>query len=625
MKRIHLVVLLAGAMALSASVAVGQDEPDGLTTFQCTVDATNIHQRIDGFGACSAWDTSYTDAQLDMFFSTNNGIGLSLLRNRIAPASTTSQYDTPTTTEISIMQGAQQRGALVWSAPWTPASGFKNNNLPYGGSYLGGHANDLAYARQLANYVLSMKNQSPSINIYAISVQNEPDVDTGYESCEWTSQQFHDFVTNLNNALVANGVGSTKIMIPESYQWSGDGLFTSTLNDTNTAAVVSIIANHDYSTCPPSGTPTQLSTSGQAVWQTETCKGNWCGFNTFDNNMDDAIFWATRIHLFLTAAEANAWHYWWLISDENDDEGLTDSSGNPALRMYVLGNYSRFVRPGYYRIDATNNLPCGLVSAFMDTNSGTFAIVAVNTNLHGSYTMNFNLVGLNAASVTPWRTSSTQLSTGSLPPIGIVGASFQDTLPNMSVTTYVGQSLLAPTGLTATAGCGQVALSWTASSGATSYNVYRSTTPNDGSYTEINSSPITATTYTDTTGVCGTTYYYVVTVVSGGVESVYSSPVSAAPLCVPAPPTGLTGTPGNNQVALSWIGSSGAASYNVKRSTVNGGPYATTIGISTGTSYTDITAANGNIYYYVVSAVSSDGCESVNSSQAGPYAPGVLT
>jgi fibronectin type 3 domain-containing protein len=92
----------------------------------------------------------------------------------------------------------------------------------------------------------------------------------------------------------------------------------------------------------------------------------------------------------------------------------------------------------------------------------------------------------------------------------------------------------------------------------------------------------------------------------------------------PAVPTGLMGTPDNNQVTLNWAAASGAASYNVKRSTVNGGPY-TTIGTSTGTSYPDTTAANGNIYYYVVSAVSSDGCESVNSSQAGPYAPGVLT
>src|SRR6185503_10981836 len=53
---------------------------------------------------------------------------------------------------------------------------------------------------------------------------------------------------------------------------------------------------------------------------------------------------------------------------------------------------------------------------------------------------------------------------------------------------------------------------------------------------------------------------------------------------VPPPPTGLTAVPGNAQVQLSWSASTGAASYNVKRSTTNGGPY-TTVGTPSGTSF----------------------------------------
>ncbi|MCX6904346.1 MAG: PA14 domain-containing protein, partial [Verrucomicrobia bacterium] len=83
---------------------------------------------------------------------------------------------------------------------------------------------------------------------------------------------------------------------------------------------------------------------------------------------------------------------------------------------------------------------------------------------------------------------------------------------------------------------------------------------------------------------------------------------------IPAPPGGLTATPGNAQVALSWSASSGATNYNVKRATVSGGPY-TTIASRTTTSYTDATVANGTTYYYVVSA-SNGGGESANSAQA---------
>lgn len=81
----------------------------------------------------------------------------------------------------------------------------------------------------------------------------------------------------------------------------------------------------------------------------------------------------------------------------------------------------------------------------------------------------------------------------------------------------------------------------------------------------------------------------------------------------PATPTGLAATAGNAQVALSWNSSSGATSYNLKRSTTNGGPY-TTITSPTGTSYTNTGLTNGTTYYYVVSAVNAAG-ESANSSQ----------
>ena len=88
----------------------------------------------------------------------------------------------------------------------------------------------------------------------------------------------------------------------------------------------------------------------------------------------------------------------------------------------------------------------------------------------------------------------------------------------------------------------------------------------------------------------------------------------------PAPgvPTGLTPTPGNNQVGLSWTAPSGTvSSYNVKRGTVSGGPYTTisTLGAVTSPAYLDLTAVNGTLYYYVVSALNGGG-ESLDSAPA---------
>ena len=288
----------------------------------CTVNWTNVYQRIDGFGASSAWQSTWTLTEANLFFSTsngivytdklsntttNNGIGLSLLRNHILYASSTSPTATPTTVETSIMLMAQTNGARVWSTPWTPAAGFKSVNDIYdsgvatdggldGGSYLGSGNNitNLNYASQLANYVYSMSN-SYHVNIYAISIQNEPDADvTSYEACQWTGQQIHDFATNLYAALGAKGFGSTKIIIPESQNWTDPKGFASTVMSDSASNAVGIIADHNYD---GSTGPSNLSKNsyGKALWETEVSL-----LTGSDGSITNGVYYGQRIYLFMT-------------------------------------------------------------------------------------------------------------------------------------------------------------------------------------------------------------------------------------------------------------------------------------------------------------------------------------
>ena len=176
-----------------------------------------------------------------------------------------------------------------------------------------------------------------------------------------------------------------------------------------------------------------------------------------------------------------------------------------------------------------------------------------------------------------------------------------------------GTAPATPAGLTATAADKQANLAWSASTGATSYNVKRSTT-HGGPYTQLASPTITS--YADTGLTDGTTYYYVVSAVNATGESANSNEVSATPMAAttaPAAPTGVTASAGDKQVVLNWNASSGAASYHVKRGTVSGGPY-TQVAAPNVTTDTDTGLTDGTTYYYVVSAVNSAG-ESANSSQ----------
>lgn len=136
----------------------------------------------------------------------------------------------------------------------------------------------------------------------------------------------------------------------------------------------------------------------------------------------------------------------------------------------------------------------------------------------------------------PTYTSANGTLTGALPGAPISGHWFHDQFVQLvqnaypAIPTSGGETPdvpAAPAGLTATAGNAKVELSWTASSGATSYNVKRATT-SGGPYTTV-AAGVAATSYTNTGLTNGTTYYYVVSAVNSAGESANSAQVAATP------------------------------------------------------------------------------------------------
>lgn len=179
----------------------------------------------------------------------------------------------------------------------------------------------------------------------------------------------------------------------------------------------------------------------------------------------------------------------------------------------------------------------------------------------------------------------------------------------------------APTGLTATAlSTTRVDLSWTASTGATSYDVYRST---DGT----NFGPLSSTSATsvsDTSVTAGNTYWYYVEAVNSIGRSAPSNTVTAT-TAAPLPPTGVTATAVSaSEVDLSWNASSGASGYYVLRSSDNGVNYTQLNTAPTAaTSYRDTSVTANTSYLYEVEATNSVGTSAPSSPAAGVTTPGV--
>jgi glucuronoarabinoxylan endo-1,4-beta-xylanase len=432
-----------------------------------SINWSTSYQTMDGFGAVtngSANQAIVTGPHSAMFFTTASGIGLSYMRS-----SSTSDGSIP---DFPSLQAAVANGAKIFftfSSP--PASLKESGTFAQGAATSNGTCfktsqslttSEAAYAQYIVSYIQMLQGSPNNIPIDTVSIQNEPDVgltasnsNTTVGSCIMTAQAFHDVVGYLGPDLAAAGL-TTKILLPENSEWFDQDYASTCLTDSNCAQYVSAIAGHGYEWSGGNTTidgfgvgacchqavapPSDVVSSGKHLWLTEVDgSGSYTnGVPNYDGTISDAMVWAHNIHDYLTVANVSAWFYWQLTaySSSGDNFGLTDANFNPAKRYFALGNWSKFVRPGWNRIESTTNPQPGVyVSAFREASSGQFAIIAINQN-PTPVNVSFSLSGFPAvASVTPTVTSaSSDLVDQAVESVS--NGAFSYALPATSVVTF---------------------------------------------------------------------------------------------------------------------------------------------------------------------------------------------
>jgi len=392
-----------------------------------TINESGLEQNITGFGVSSAWAGSFANASdPEYLWSTTTGAGLTLLRIRYGDG-------------LTIAKAAVGYGVKVWMTVWGTGSGGApggsdtttetNPNGCTGSMPVLSNPQDLA--NTLSTWVQNAKTQG--VPLYAVSGANEPDSCGINQTTSYSPAELATWVTYLGPAMTALGV---KNMSPETQNGYGfPSYFTAIQNNTNAWASVDIFASHEYGLAPP--VQPAIAAAGKEYWETEVDTGTAPGDASGDG-IASALLMAKAIHSDLTTRNLNAWHLWWLYEGGNSGGCLYDTGSKVwTKRLWVMGNYSRFVRPGYKRVDTSGTAPSGvLISAYVDTTNNSLSIVAINTNASSS-TASFFVSANAPCSLTPYETSATN-SLGALAPITVSNSRVTVTLSAQSVTTFVG-------------------------------------------------------------------------------------------------------------------------------------------------------------------------------------------
>jgi glucuronoarabinoxylan endo-1,4-beta-xylanase len=427
----------------------------GASPNQVTVDFGKTYQTIRGFGGSTAWLGQLTTAQATALFNQSSGLGLSILRVRIDPegASSSNWVTGEWTAELANAQEAMvaNSNAIVIASPWTPPISMKNNSTsqPYinpcspAANYCGGYLDPSHYAdyvNYLEDFVTYFKNNG--VNLYAISMQNEPDWNppanpNSYEACLWTPAQMDTWVALLTSGGATYPFGTTKLIMPESLNFN-PAQSNPTLADSSAAANVSIIAGHLYGASPSYATNAEAA--NKEVWMTEhaTCESNCPA-----PSIADALASAEEVHNSMTVGYYNAYVWWWIWNDLNASPtlnyGLINSSTtSPAPTYYGagVGQFSKFIQPGYVRVSATANPVSGVyVSAYSNSSPSHYVIVAINANT-STESLTFVLNNGTVTSVTPYETTSTAMITAQTA-VSVSSGQFSYTLPAQSIVTFV--------------------------------------------------------------------------------------------------------------------------------------------------------------------------------------------
>jgi len=397
-----------------------------------TIDENTVYQTIESFGASGAWWsqdvggwTSLTKDGIELrekiarlFFDTTEGIGLSAYRYNIGAGSAESGSDSGITDVWRRAESFEtEPGVYDWTkdenAVWfltkakdmgvselvffcnSPPVRLTKNGKAYGDAADGKSTSNLPEENYeaFANYVLDITEHfiSEGYPIKYVSPVNEPQWEWtgGQEGCHYEPDEMVKFLNVFLDAMEARNIEGLELSAPELGEWGNTSYpyYEAILKDERLSGYLKSLDIHSY------WSDTSAKNSFRKWIAEKTSKefslktSEWCEMkNGMDLSMDSALNLAAEIHTDLTALNVTSWQYWIAASCYSYRDGLiyvnTPGQGmTVAKRLWAMGNFSRFIRPGYVRVECSSDSPDMQLSAYKGNDeNGSERLVLVLIN-----------------------------------------------------------------------------------------------------------------------------------------------------------------------------------------------------------------------------------------------------
>lgn len=443
------------------------------------VDSEIEHQKIQGFGAFGGikayWENPpfYTDAFIDYFL---NDLGATIVRTNIfwdlEPENDNNSSSNLDLSKFNYGAGSNLGRQLPYyvalkeaglkkliATSWTPPDWMKLhddpdripeqcyncNNCSIGDprrKVCGGRL-DPKYYGEYAEYLLAyvkILKQEADIDLYGISIQNEPYFANPFESNVVLPEEYGKLLNVVGGRFRQEGL-NTRIFGPEHMaEWSWgvqQNYVNNVFQNGENSPYLDIYAVHGYvdGVAPDFGSAegwTALKNNisdeyDKPLWMTET--------SGYAQTHEGVMELVRSMYLALRFGDISAWVYW-SVSGEPGSEFSIMANGEPTVLYHASKQYFRYVRPGAIRVDASSEDPEILTLAFKNPSEGSMTLVLINTSdAEKEAVLN---IPSRPAEFDVYRTSASENSAE----VGKVTDNL--ILPTESITTLVGYGASGP-------------------------------------------------------------------------------------------------------------------------------------------------------------------------------------